>query len=85
MDIDSHRSPEPAATSPARIWLRRLVIAVACAPLALVSVLHTMGRSGDFGALGRWYVLVPLTVAGLFAWDLVERAIAWATRAVPPN
>ncbi|WP_436532963.1 hypothetical protein [Actinoplanes sp. HUAS TT8] len=66
--------------NPARVWLRRLVIAVSCAPLAAVSVLHTMGRSGDFGVLGRWYVLLGLAVAGFFAWDLIEKAIAWATR-----
>jgi len=37
-----------------RVWLRRLVIAAACLPLAAASVLHTMGRSGDFGLLGKW-------------------------------
>ncbi|KUL29417.1 hypothetical protein [Actinoplanes awajinensis] len=76
MDIDNHPAPQPAATSRTRIWLRRLAIAAACGPLALVSVLHTMGRTGDFGVLGEWYVLVPLTVAGLFAWGLIERAVA---------
>ncbi|GAA2593280.1 hypothetical protein GCM10010435_85310 [Winogradskya consettensis] len=65
--------------SPARIWLRRLVIAVSCAPLAALSVLHTMGRSEDFGVLGRWYVMVPLAVGCYFAWNLIEKAISWTT------
>ncbi|BCY11484.1 hypothetical protein [Actinoplanes sp. L3-i22] len=64
----------------AKMWVRRVVIGVSCAPLVLVSVLHTMGRSGDFGVLGRWYVLTGLAVAGFLAWGLVERAIGWATR-----
>lgn len=76
MESETPEVTESAST----VWLRRLVIAVSCAPLAVVSVLHTMGRSGDFGVLGRWYVLLSLAVAGFFAWDLIERAIGWATR-----
>ena len=67
-------------TSTTRVWIRRIVVGVSLAPLAAISVLHTMGRSDDFGALGRWYVMVPLTVAALLAWGLVEKATAWATR-----
>ncbi|MEV6345564.1 hypothetical protein [Actinoplanes sp. NPDC051851] len=63
-----------------RTWLRPLIIGVSCAPLAAITVLHTMGRSGDFGLLGKWYVMVPLAVAGYFAWTLIEKAIAWSTR-----
>lgn len=73
-------SNETAPAGRARTWLRALVIAVACAPLAVISILHTMGRTGDFGVLGRWYVMVPLAVAGFFAWDLIEKAIAWSLR-----
>ncbi|MBM2614604.1 hypothetical protein JIG36_03425 [Actinoplanes sp. LDG1-06] len=58
-----------------RTWIRRLMIALACAPLAVISILHTMGRTGDFGLLGKWYVMVPLAVAGFFAWTLVEKAV----------
>lgn len=63
-----------------KLWLRRLVIAVSCLPLAAVSILHTMGRTDDFGVLGKWYVMVPLTLAGIAAWSLVEKAAGWATR-----
>jgi len=56
------------------LWLRRLVLGLACLPLAAISVLHTMGRTDEFGTLGEWYVMVPLAVAGLLAWALVEKA-----------
>ncbi|MBL7259730.1 hypothetical protein [Paractinoplanes lichenicola] len=61
------------------MWIRRVVIGLACLPLAAVSILHTMGRTGDFGVLGKWYVMVPLTVAGLLAWSLIEKAISSTT------
>ncbi|WP_127502567.1 hypothetical protein [Actinoplanes solisilvae] len=64
--------------SPARIWLRRLVIAASCLPLAAVTILHRMGRADEYGLLGEWYVMVPLTVAGVLGWMLIEKAIAWA-------
>lgn len=58
-----------------RVWLRRLVIAAACLPLAEASVLHTMGRSGDFGLLGKWYVMGGLTVVLILGWELIEKAV----------
>ncbi|GAA2888553.1 hypothetical protein Acy02nite_70390 [Actinoplanes cyaneus] len=78
MEIDSGRTPENAPTSRTRTWIRRMVIAAACAPLSVITVLHTMGRSGDFGVLGRWYVVLPLTLLGVFAWALVEKAAGWS-------
>jgi hypothetical protein len=69
-----------APESRGRTWLRRLVIGVSGAPLAVVSVLHAMGRSGDHGPLGRWWVLMALAVAGFFARGLIEKAIAWTFR-----
>ncbi|MBB2944549.1 hypothetical protein FB565_004278 [Actinoplanes lutulentus] len=68
-----------------RVWLRYLVIAISCAPLAVISVVHTMGRTDDFGILGDWYVMVPLTVAAFLAWTLIEKAITWATRPELPH
>ncbi|WP_433825802.1 hypothetical protein ACQP2E_27280 [Actinoplanes sp. CA-015351] len=64
-----------------RSWFRYLVIVISCAPLAVISMVHTMGRTDDFGILGDWYIMVPLSVAAFFAWPLVEKAITWATRA----
>jgi hypothetical protein len=61
------------------VWRRRIVIAIACLPLATAGVLHKMGRSGDFGILGRWYVMAALTAAGVLAWLLLEKAIARTT------
>ena len=89
MESTSSQSPVRTPTAPAplgrsRVWLRRLGIGVACAPLAVIGILHKMGRSGDFGVLGEWYVLVPLTLAALLAWHVIERATAWATRSAEP-
>ncbi|GAA2630248.1 hypothetical protein Adu01nite_41540 [Paractinoplanes durhamensis] len=56
------------------------MVGVACAPFAAIGFLHALGRSGDFGVLGKWYVMVPLAVAGFFAWHLIEKAASWATR-----
>ena len=56
-------------------WIRPVVIGLACLPLALVTIVHKMGRSGDFGLLGEWYVMVPLTLLGVLAWLLVEKAV----------
>ncbi|MBU2664747.1 hypothetical protein KOI35_14685 [Actinoplanes bogorensis] len=67
-------------TGKTRTWIRRLVIGLACTPLAAIGVVHAMGRSGDFGVLGKWWVMVPLAVAGILAWELIEKAVAWATR-----
>lgn len=68
-----------------RVWRRRVLLAVACLPLAAASVLHTMGRSGDFGLLGRWYVLTGLTVVSLLAWLLLEKTIARTVPAAPED
>ncbi|GIF22862.1 hypothetical protein Ate02nite_55920 [Paractinoplanes tereljensis] len=70
----------PARQTP--VWLRRVLIGASCVPLAMLSVLHTMGRSEDFGVLGKWYVMVPLTVASLFAWGLIEKTVE---RTVPKS
>lgn len=56
-------------------WLRYLAIGASCAPLAVLSVLHTMGRTDHFGVLGKWYVLTPLAIASFFAWTLIEKTI----------
>ncbi|MCO8277285.1 hypothetical protein M1L60_42585 [Actinoplanes sp. TRM 88003] len=56
------------------LWLRRIVLGLACLPLATISVLHTMGRTDDFGILGEWYVMLPLAAAGFLAWTLIEKA-----------
>ncbi|GLY04472.1 MULTISPECIES: hypothetical protein [Actinoplanes] len=67
--MDSQNSPAR------RVWLRRLVIAVSCIPFAAAGFLAAVGRSGDHGVLGEWYVLVPLAIVGFFSWDLIEKAI----------
>ncbi|GAB2621672.1 hypothetical protein Aab01nite_77450 [Paractinoplanes abujensis] len=56
-------------------WIRRVVIGLACLPVAAVSILHTMGRTGDFGVLGKWYVMLPLTLLGVLGWLLLERTV----------
>jgi hypothetical protein len=58
------------------VWIRRVVIGLACLPVAAVSILHTMGRSGDFGVLGKWYVMLPLTLLGVLAWLLLEKTVS---------
>ncbi|MCY1145414.1 hypothetical protein OWR29_46060 [Actinoplanes sp. Pm04-4] len=68
-----------------RLWLRRVVLGLACLPLAAVSVLHTMGRTDDFGVLGEWYVMLPLTLAGVLAWTLVEKAWTKVDEAQHPS
>ncbi|WP_250031030.1 hypothetical protein [Paractinoplanes maris] len=74
METTSAPTPETDDNGRRR-WLRRTVLGVACLPLAVIGVLHKMGRSDDFGVLGEWYVMVPLTVAGVFAWLLMEKAV----------
>jgi hypothetical protein len=61
-------------------WLRRLVLGVSLLPVAVLSTLHTMGRTEDFGVLGEWYVMLPLTLACVAGWLVVEKAAGWATR-----
>lgn len=63
-----------------RVWWRRAVIGLACVPFALFSLVHTMGRSDDYGVLGEWYVMIPLALAIWAAWALIEKAITWAAR-----
>ncbi|MFG1604835.1 hypothetical protein [Actinoplanes sp. NPDC049265] len=61
------------------VWRRRIIIGVACLPVMTAGVLHKMGRSGDFGILGRWYAMAALTALGVLAWFLLEKAIARTT------
>jgi hypothetical protein len=60
--------------------LRRVGLVISLLPVAVLSTLHTMGRTGDFGVLGRWWVMVPLTLACVGAFALVEKVAGWATR-----
>lgn len=57
------------------MWIRRVVIGLACLPIVVVTIVHTMGRSGDFGPLGEWYVMIPLTLLGVLALMLVEKTV----------
>ncbi|MFI5935864.1 hypothetical protein [Actinoplanes sp. NPDC051494] len=77
-------STSTAAPAPTRVWARRFAIGVACVPVAVLSVLHSMGRSADFGVLGRWYVMIPLTIAAVLAWQLVEKTVERVVPAGPP-
>jgi len=81
MEITSTETETPAP-APVRAWVRRIVIGIACLPVAVLTVMHAMGRSGDFGALGRWYVMVPLTIACFLAWMFVEKTVE---RVVPTS
>ncbi|WP_430786322.1 hypothetical protein [Actinoplanes sp. G11-F43] len=76
MEIEGTTAP----VSTTRIWLRRVAVGLACVPFALFSLVHTMGRSGDFGVLGEWYVMTPLTIATLLAWGLIEKTVIWPTK-----
>jgi hypothetical protein len=76
MESTSTEAPDTSK----RVWLRRLTMGAACVPLAVVGILHKMGRSDDFGVLGKWYVMIPLTIAGVFAWLLVEKAAERTSR-----
>ncbi|SDS46134.1 hypothetical protein [Actinoplanes derwentensis] len=76
MDIENAETPaETAPVSTARMWMRYVLVVIAGLPLAVVSLLHTMGRTDDFGVLGEWYVMLPLTLAAVCGWLFVEKVI----------
>ncbi|MFI1995546.1 hypothetical protein [Actinoplanes sp. NPDC020271] len=80
MEMETARAVEKVPAGRARRWWRWPVIVVSCAPLAVIMVLHRMRIAGDAGILGRWYVGLSLTVAGIGAWLLIEKTIGWSVR-----
>ncbi|GID32814.1 hypothetical protein [Paractinoplanes brasiliensis] len=66
------------------IWIRRILIGLSCLPVAVVTILHKMGLSGDYGVLGEWYVMLPLTALGVLALILVEKTVKSQIPSAPP-
>lgn len=77
MNEESTETPAPISTG--RMVLRYGAIGVAVLLWAGFSLLHTMGRSDDFGVMGEWYVMTPLTIGVIAAWWLIEKAL-WPER-----
>ncbi|GAA1594236.1 hypothetical protein [Actinoplanes couchii] len=77
MDDESTETPAPMSTG--RMVFRYVAIGVAVLLFAGFSLLHTMGRSDDFGVMGEWYVMTPLAIGVIGAWWLIERTL-WSGR-----
>ncbi|HWS37649.1 MAG TPA: hypothetical protein VN408_33590 [Actinoplanes sp.] len=80
MNIEDTESAAVAPAGTARRLVRYLAIGIALALSGGLTLVHAMGRSDDYGVLGEWYVMTPVTVGVLLAGWLVEKAFLWSGR-----